>query len=270
MALQWIVPTLYLISSVFYCSYLWTKNPRGSACGSAAVQIGLVSQSIILITLYLKGIPLAGGLDRSLFFFSWFITLVFTVLQSRIKADIIGAFVAPLALIMTLPSVILPDGIIDHDPSLRNPWIVTHIVLVFLGEALFTVAFIAGLWYLFQEQRIKSKHIGSFLKKLPSLTTLDKMNQVCLLAGFPLMTVGLALGLLSAKIIWGDQWDWGQKETWSLITWFLYAILIHGRLASGWRGRRAAIGAVFGFGIILFSFIVIGYIAPGKHDFLGR
>lgn len=267
---QWIVPAFYLVSSVFYCSYLWTKNPRVSVWGSLAVKIALISQSIILATLYFKGTPLAGGLDRSLYFFSWFVTLVYAILQSRIKADVIGAFVAPLGLIMTLPSVILPEGIIQNDASLKNPWIVIHIVLVFLGEALFTVAFIAGLLYIFEEKKIKSKNIGSFLKKLPSLTTLDKINHVCLLIGFPLMTVGLALGLLSAKIVWGDQWDWGQKETWSLITWFLYAVLIHGRLASGWKGKKAAMGAVFGFAIILFSFIVIGYIAPGKHDFLGR
>ncbi|MGH7890677.1 MAG: cytochrome c biogenesis protein CcsA, partial [Thermodesulfobacteriota bacterium] len=121
----------------------------------------------------------------------------------------------------------------------------------------------------FQEQRIKSKRVGSLLQKFPSLTTLDKINHVCLIIGFPLITVGLALGLLLAKEIWGDAWVWGQKETWSLVTWLLYAVLIHGRLASGWKGRKAAFGAVLGFGIILFTLFVIGFLAPGRHDFLG-
>lgn len=154
------------------------------------------------------------------------------------------------------------------DPSLGNPWILVHIMLVFLGEALFTVAFIAGVLYIFQEKQIKSKRMRSFFKRLPSLTTLDNLNHICLLTGFPLLTIGLALGLLSVKEIWGALWSWGQKETWSLVTWFLYAALIHGRLASGWKGRRAALGAVLGFGVILFTFFVIGYVAPGQHNFL--
>jgi len=267
---QWIIPICYFISSVFYCSFLWTKKPRAYVWGSRAFRLGLLLQSINLIIIFFEPKPIAGALDTSLYLFSWFISFVYVILQTKFKAEVIGAFVAPLVLFMTLPSVILPEGIIQQDPSLENPWILIHIMLVFLGEALFTVAFIAGSLYIVQERRIKSKQIGSFIKKLPSLTTLDNINHICLLIGFPLLTLGLALGLLSAKVIWGALWDWGQKETWSLLTWFLYAILIHGRLSSGWKGKKAAIGAVLGFGIILFSFFVIGYLAPGRHDFLGR
>jgi cytochrome c-type biogenesis protein CcsB len=264
-----IVAFCYLVSSVLYCTYLWTQNPKGSAWGFRTIIIAATLHTLSLVALYWRGDQIVGGLDRSLYFFSWFIALVYIVSQARFKASILGAFVSPLAFLMILPSVILPQGIIEHDPSLRNPWILIHIALVFLGEALFTIAFIAGVLYLFQEKRIKSKRIGNFLKKLPSLTALDNLNHVCLLVGFLLLTIGLALGLLFAKEIWGASWRWGSKETWSLVTWFLYAVLIHGRLATGWRGKKAAVGAVLGFGIILFTFFVIGYFAPGQHDFLG-
>ena len=66
----------------------------------------------------------------------------------------------------------------------------------------------------------------------------------------------------------GEAWVWGQKETWSMVTWVLYAVLLHGRLSSGWKGKKAAFGAVLGFGIILFTLFVIGYMSPGQHDFL--
>lgn len=264
-----IISLIYLISSILYCSHLWTQNQSVSRWGFHTFRIGVALHTVDLVLTYLKGDPIAGGLDRSLYFFSWFIAIVYIVSQSRFKAIVFGAFVAPLAFLMTIPSVILPQGIIEHDPSLRNPWILIHIALVFLGEALFTIAFIAGVLYLFQEKRIKSKRIGTFLMKLPSLTSLDNLNQVCLFLGFPLVTLGLALGLLSAKEIWGTFWSWGPKETWSIVTWFLYAVLIHGRLATGWRGRKAALGAVLGFGVVLFTFFVIGYLAPGRHDFLG-
>ncbi|TFG74553.1 MAG: c-type cytochrome biogenesis protein CcsB, partial [Thermodesulfobacteriales bacterium] len=86
---------------------------------------------------------------------------------------------------------------------------------------------------------------------------------------FPLVTVGIALGFLLAKEILGSNWVWGHKETWSMVTWILYAVLIHGRLSSGWKGRKAAWGAVLGFAIILFTLFVIGYLAPGQDGFLG-
>ena len=269
MDLYWVTALLYFISSVFYMSFIWTDSRTGSRVGFYTVVLGTVAQAASIVTLYLKGQILTGGLDTTLYIFALAITIVFIGSQLIFNAPLLGAFVSPLAFIMTLPHVILPQGIIEHEPSLSNPWIVIHIVLILLGEALFTVAFISGLMYLFQEQRIKSKRMGSLLQKFPSLTTLDKINHVCLIIGFPFITIGLALGLLLAKEIWGDAWVWGQKETWSLVTWLLYAVLIHGRLSSGWKGRKAALGAVLGFGIILFTLFVIGYLAPGRHDFLG-
>jgi cytochrome c-type biogenesis protein CcsB len=264
-----VVTLCYLVSSAFYCTYLWTRKRKGSVWGFRTIAIATVLHTLSLAVFFLRGDQIVRGLDESLYFFSWFIALVYIVSQLRFKAPILGAFVSPLVFLMTLPSVILPQGIIEHDPSLRNHWILVHITLVFLGDALFTIAFITGVLYLFEEKRIKSKRMGSFLKKLPSLTALDNFNHVCLLAGFPLLTVGLAFGLLFAKEIWGTFWTWGSKETWSLVSWFLYAILIHGRLAAGWKGRKAALGSVLGFGVILFTFFIIGYFAPGRHNFLG-
>jgi cytochrome c-type biogenesis protein CcsB len=270
MSWHWLIALCYLASSLFYFAHLWTQREKFSALGYSVIIIGTVLHTISLVIVYTRGEAIAGGLDRSLYLFSWFISLVYIV-ASRVKPRvlIIGAFVAPLALILTLPSVILPQGIIEHDPSLKNPWIVVHIALTLLGEAIFTFAFIASVLYIFQEKRIKSKKMGGVSINMPSLTTLDSLNHFCLLMGFPILTIGLALGLLSAKEIWQSDWNWGHKETWSLVTWFLYAVLIHGRLASGWRGRKAALGAVLGFGVILFTFFVIGYLAPGQHDFLG-
>lgn len=264
----WTVALLYFVSSVLYSSRFWTQNEKVCTYGFYAIAAGAVLQTVSLIIAYSRGVLVTGGLDSTLYLFAWLIVLVYMGSQIKFKASVLGAFVAPLAFIMTLPHVILPKGIIEHDPTLGNPWILIHIFLILLGEALFTVAFVSGLLYIFQENKIKSKHIGSFLQKFPSLTTLDKINHICLIIGFPLLTVGLALGLLLAKEIWGSAWQWGHKETWSLVTWFLYAVLLHGRLASGWKGRKAALGAVLGF-CIIFTLFVIGYLAPGQHDFRG-
>jgi len=269
MDVYWLTVIFYFVSSLLYGSFLWTQNQKVCSYGFIAITAGVIVQTISIIGLYLSGAQIAGSLDSTLYLFAWLFSLVYIGSQLKFKASVLGVFVAPLAFIMTLPHVILPKGIIEYEPTLDNPWIIIHIVIILLGEALFAVAFIAGLLYIFQEQKIKSKKVGRFLQKFPSLTTLDRINHICLMVGFPFMTIGLALGLLLAKEMWGVRWEWGHKESWSMITWFLYAVLIHGRLASGWKGRKAALGAVLGFGIILFTLFVIGYLAPGQHDFLG-
>ena len=112
-----------------------------------------------------------------------------------------------------------------------------------------------------EEKEIKDKKLGNFKIKLPSLNTLDKVNHFSLLAGFSIITLGLAVGFFAANHIWGDNWQWGNKETWSILSWLLYAILLNLRLASGWKGKKAAMGAIIGFCIILFT-LLIQYVIP--------
>lgn len=269
MDLYWIVVICYFLSSIFYGTHFWTTGKNLSKYGYYFITAAVLLQSLSIVLVYMNGDPLVQGFDTTLYLFAWFISIAYIVSQFKFKASLLGAFAAPLAFILTLPYVILPQGIIEPNPTLGNPWILIHIALILLGEALFTVAFISGVLYIFEENKIKAKHIDNFLEKFPSLTTLDRMNHFCLLIGFPLVTIGIALGLLLAKQIWGNYWNWGYKETWSMITWVLYAILIHGRLASGWKGRKAAWGAILGFAIIMLTLFVIGYLSPGQHDFLG-
>jgi cytochrome c-type biogenesis protein CcsB len=82
------------------------------------------------------------------------------------------------------------------------------------------------------------------------------------------LTLGIITGAIWAEYAWGRYWSWDPKETWSLITWFLYAALLHQRLAIGWRGRRAAIMAIVGFLAILFTFLGVSYLLPGLHSYL--
>jgi ABC-type transport system involved in cytochrome c biogenesis permease subunit len=88
---------------------------------------------------------------------------------------------------------------------------------------------------------------------------------VCFATLFSL--VGTILGGIWADQSWGRFWGWDPKETWALITWFLYAALLHGRLTIGWRGRRAAIFAIIGFAFLLFTFFGVNLFLSGEHSF---
>lgn len=260
------ISALYFLSSVLYGTYLWSQKRNISRAGLWLAAAGALAHTALLAGFLMRGEALAGSTSRPLFIFSWLMALAFLASQTRFRTPVLGAFALPVAFIGTVPYLIIPSGVIAGDPTLSNPWIVAHIFSVFLGEAFFAMSFIAGLIYMFQESRLKSKRVGSHLMKLPSLTTLDRINHLSLLIGFPLLTASLVMGFVLAREIWSDSWTWGAKETWSTVTWILYAFLINGRLSLGWRGRRAAAWAVAGFCIVMVTFAV-GYVFPGQHRF---
>jgi cytochrome c-type biogenesis protein CcsB len=134
-----------------------------------------------------------------------------------------------------------------------------------MGEASFALACGVGFLYLVQEHTIKSKTHGFFFKRLPSLELLDTTGYACIVTGFTMLTLGLITGFIYAKSVWGRFWSWDPKEVWSGITWLLYAALLHQRLTVGWRGRRAAIMAIIGFAVILFTFFGVNFLLQGHH-----
>jgi ABC-type transport system involved in cytochrome c biogenesis permease subunit len=95
------------------------------------------------------------------------------------------------------------------------------------------------------------------------------MNHYCIIIGFALLTVGMITGSIYAQVALGSYWRWDPKEVWSLITWILYAVLVHQRLTVGWRGRRAAVMSIIGFAVLLFSFVGVNFLLKGYHSFQG-
>jgi cytochrome c-type biogenesis protein CcsB len=142
---------------------------------------------------------------------------------------------------------------------------VAHVTLIFFGEAAFALACGVGILYLLQENSIKTKKRRFFFKRLPSLDLLDSTGYACIVVGFTLLTVGLITGLIYAKSVWGRFWSWDPKEVWSGISWLFYAALLHERLTVGWRGRRSAIMAIIGFGVLVFTFLGVNLFMEGHH-----
>ena len=150
----------------------------------------------------------------------------------------LGSFLTPIALILVLFAFALPKEILPLAPVLKSFWHPFHVIFAFLGNALFTLTFCCGVMYLIQEHQLKSKKMGAIAKRLPPLNVLDNLSYQSLKFGFPLLTLGIITGAVWAEYAWGSYWNWDAKETWSLITWLLYAALLHQRLTVGWRGRR--------------------------------
>lgn len=99
---------------------------------------------------------------------------------------------------------------------------------------------------------------------------LDELTYKNIAVGFPVFTLGgLIFGAIWADQAWGRYWSWDPKETWSLITWFVYAFYLHARFLRGWRGRKIAIVAVIGFFSTLFTYLGVNLLLSGLHAYGG-
>ena len=127
-----------------------------------------------------------------------------------------------------------------------------------------------AVMYLLQERQLKIKSPGLLYRWLPSLEKLEEINHKAITIGFAFLTFGIIIGFFWARSVPVLDWSWGKKETWSIITWLVYAILLHIRLTSTLRGRKVAYLCILGFGFMLFTFIGISFLFPGLHSFIGN
>ncbi len=260
---------LYFFATVAYLVYL--VKPR-QGLGRAAhwlILCGFLLHCAFTAARYFAaGHTPITNLHESLSFFSLTIVGVFIAFERKYHASILGSFVTPLALLLMIASSIYPAAIPLLPPALKSNWLLVHSSLAFISYATFAVAFGAAIMYLIQEHFLKKKRLGPLYQKLPSLDVLDEINYRCLTFGFPLLTVAIITGAIWAETAWGTYWSWDPKETWSLITWFIYAALLHGRLTTGWRGKRAAVLSIIGFFVLLFTFLGVNLLpSESRHSY---
>ena len=267
----------YLVSMVIFFVFLGSRNKTIGLSGSVAAYVGFLVQTAAIGLRWKESYDLGHGhaplsnLYESVVFFAWTIILIFALIDYKYKHRAIGAFVVPFAFLgMAWAQLGLNSGIEPLVPALQSNWLLYHVVTCFLGYAAFAVACGVSIMYL-----IKSKSevgngdakAGGFMALFPSIRVLDDLNYKAIMLGFPLLTLGIVTGAAWADYAWGSYWSWDPKETWSLITWFVYAALLHGRLTTGWRGRRAAWLSIAGFCVMLFTFLGVNLLLSGLHSY---
>ncbi len=257
---------LYMLSSAGYIMYLFLQKNFLQKSGYILLLGGFMLHSIAIVTAFVQSgqIP-AATLRDTLCLAGWAIAGVFLIIQLKYKIKILGIYAAPcITLIMVIVSY-LPREPAQAQSLFKSIWLVSHVIIIFIGEAAFALACGLGVLYLLQENAIKNKRHRFFFRRLPSLDLLDSVGYICIVVGFTMLTLGLVTGFVYAKFVWGRFWSWDPKEVWAGITWLFYAALLHERLTVGWRGRRSAIMAIIGFGVLLFTFLGVNLLLEGHH-----
>ncbi|MFH1021612.1 MAG: c-type cytochrome biogenesis protein CcsB [Pseudomonadota bacterium] len=258
---------IYILSTATYAVYFFSQRKDVRATARAILVGGGILHTFYFVACYLDGghTPLLNQ-HEAVSFFSWSLTWGYLSFHWRYNVRNFGSFVSPLITgLMVVAAFASRQDMPLTAALMKSPWLPIHASIAIMANAFFALAFCGGLMYLLQERELKEKRFGMFYSRLPSLDSLDNLNHHCLAVGFPLLTLGIITGAIWAKQAFGTFWQWHPKQTWTLITWFIYAGLLHQRFTVGWRGRRAAIMAIVGFLAVAFTLWGVTYFYGWVH-----
>ena len=185
---------------------------------------------------------------------AWWGVSVYLLLEAEWRERRAGAFGLAAAALMLGYAVTRPEAarvVAPLLPALRSPWLTLHALAAAVGYAVMGVAAGLGLARLMQPR---------WPARLDAAEDLERMTGRCLALGFPWLTFSILAGAIWAQAAWGRLWAWDPKETWALIVWLWYLMLLHLRPLPSWRGSRMAALLVIGLAGLLFTFVGVPWL----------
>ena len=202
--------------------------------------------------------------------------LVLVLGAVRFRAYYLGLFVllpVVLALAVDVVWIYTPAG--QLVPALQSYWIAIHVTAMIIAIGMYIFGAVTTVLYLLSarhERRVAAGQEAAsagIMGRLPGAATLDRLAYRAILFAFPAWTFAVIAGAIWADHAWGRYWGWDPKETWSFITWLVYAAFLHARATAGWRGRRAAYIQLFGFTCLMFNLVGVNLWITGLHSYAG-
>ncbi|MFQ5441543.1 MAG: c-type cytochrome biogenesis protein CcsB [Thermodesulfobacteriota bacterium] len=280
----------YLLSAIFYIGHAAFKKKWLGQIATTLALVAFLSTTMILVSRAGEsGHAPFSNLYESMVLFVWAINIGYLLLEFRQKFKAIGAFVMSVAFISMVAASMLPYRFKSSgqlNPALQSKWhwmvdllskfglekyaigwLDFHVFTTFVGYAAFAIAFALSLMYLIKNRAEMRGRVNFMVSAFPESRSLDEISYRAIAWGFPFLTIGIVSGAMWANYTWGQYWSWDPKETWSLITWFVYAAYLHARVTRGWRGKKAAYIAIGGFLAVIFLYWGVSFILPGLHAY---
>ena len=255
----------YLASMFLYIVFIALKNEKIAKIAIVLQVCGIVFN---LLTMIVRGInagrlPLTNQYEFATAF-AFGLALVSIIFILKFKFLTLGAFASPVTFIVLGYAAMQSKEIHELMPALKSSWLGVHVSSAIIAYGSFGVAFVLSVIYLMKDRMSGS----SFLDKhIPKKEKLDLISYRSVALGLMFLTVCIITGAIWAQKAWGSYWSWDPKETWSLITWLIYAVFLHLRLRKGWSGKTAAIFAIVGFVCVIFTYLGVNTLLPGLHSY---
>jgi cytochrome c-type biogenesis protein CcsB len=252
---------------------------RADRFGRIAVSLTTLAAALHLAAVVSRGISAGRAPWDNMYEFCLTASLVaavaYLVLERKYGVRFLGVVVIPIVLVaLTLAMRVLYTESTELIPALKSYWLVIHVAGAILSVGALTSG--AGLTVLYllrgrAERRAAGpdRAVGGWLGRLPSSSRLERIAYRVHAFVFPLWTFTVVGGAIWAENAWGRYWGWDPKETWSFITWVIYAAYLHARATAGWRGRAAAGIALAGYVALLFNLFGVNFWFSGLHSYAG-
>lgn len=260
-----IVMLIYFAAMVVYFCFIAARRD-----GLARVAVILQAAGLLLHTaaLVCRGVgagrlPLTNQYEFATSF-AWGLCLVSLVFVLRFRFPVLGAFAAPVIFLIIGYAAMQSREVHELMPALRSNWLGFHVSTAIISYGAFGVAFVLSVIFLLRD---RMRERGFLDQHIPDREKLDAISYRSVSLGLLFLSFTIISGAIWAERAWGSYWSWDPKETWSLVTWIVYAVYLHLRLRRGWEGRAAAIFAVVGFVCVIFTYIGVNLFLPGIHSY---
>ena len=256
---------LYFAAMVLYFVFLAAKKDVIAPVAVALQGIGFLLHTAALIVRVIGAgrLPLTNNYEFATSF-AWGLCLVSLVFILKYRFRALGAFASPVMFLIIGYAAMQSREVHELMPALRSSWLGFHVSTAIVAYGSFGVSFVLSLIFLLRD-RMKE---DSFLAKhVPEKEKLDMISYRSVSLGLLFLTFTILTGAIWAERAWGSYWSWDPKETWSLVTWIVYAIYLHLRIRRGWSGRAAAVFAVIGFICVMFTYLGVNTFLPGIHSY---
>jgi ABC-type transport system involved in cytochrome c biogenesis permease subunit len=260
--LHQLTAAIYLIAGVIAGLGVALPAPRLGRASLALLTAGAVAHALCFGALHSgETTPPLTELPAAVSFMAWVGTVFFLILARRAKLVGLVTLVAPLAFISVFVAGLRLRQAAPVVESAGGSWEHAHVLLASAGLAMLGLAGLAGVFYLTEHRRLKSKRPLRRRLKLPSLEALDRVNAVALGVGFPLLTLGVVTGVFYVEQQTGHIWSGTAHEIWSVMAWLVYAVVAIARFTTRQGARQAAAVAIGGFAFLLFAVIGLEILA---------
>ena len=257
----------YPITSLMYAAlavYFWrtrwvvaarAAGPRSEAkmLEQLAVLVPLALHAMLLYDSMFAGDGVRLGVGNAISTIVWLTVAIYWLGNLFYNIEGLQAMVMPVAAVCALLPVLLPPA-----STLPNTELVAfrvHLLISMLAYSLFTIASLHVLLMALLERRLHGGELPAALHQLPPLLTMETLLFRIITAGFILLTLTLATGIVFTEELFGKAMRFNHKTVFGILSWFIFAALLGGRQFYGWRGRIAVRWTLTGFLMLVLAYV---------------
>jgi len=262
--LLWVALYAYAAAFVFYVLHFAAPRVRAFWHGATAslVAAAALQTVVIILRTISKGASPFQSLYESLAWFAWMTVVAYLIIEWRRQVRLPGFFVSLIAGGAVAYALLAQSPEIKPlFPALQSQWFFWHVAIAFASYAIFVVAFSVEISYLLQLLFWKLGFNRDYGLTRENIARFHRSVHQLVLFGFPMLAFGIMSGAAWANEAWGVYWQWDPKETWSLITWFVFALYLHARVRPRWRGAPSSVIMIIAFACMVTTFVGISWLA---------